>query len=250
MSFGNPAVRAGFERIFVELPGKTASYLDCRRAIRRLRAAAGFETALEMVFSPAMRFIRPLQSRMELEGLLGEVAALGPSTVVEIGTASGGTLFMLTRVASADATIVSIDLPGGHFGGGYFAWRTPLYRSFAKPGQRVHLFRRDSHDPATLEALRETLGGKMVDFLLIDGDHTYEGVRKDFEMYRTLVRPGGMIGFHDIVPHSAESGCEVNRFWNEIRVSCDSIEIVQDWGAQFGGVGLLRSYGQGKAVTA
>jgi predicted O-methyltransferase YrrM len=162
--------------------------------------------------------------------------------VVEIGTASGGTLFMLTRVASTDATIVSIDLPGGAFGGGYPAWRAPLYRSFAKPGQRVHLFRRDSHEASTLEALRETLGGGMVDFLLIDGDHTYEGVRKDFEMYRALVRPGGMIGFHDIVPHSAESGCEVNRFWNEIRESCDSVEIVQDWGAQFGGVGLLRSY--------
>jgi predicted O-methyltransferase YrrM len=242
MSVSNPAIRAGFERVFVELPGKTVSYLDCRRAIWRLRNSTGFETALEMVFSPAMRFIRPLQSRMELEGLLGEVARLSPSTVVEIGTASGGTLFMLTRVASADATIVSIDLPGGAFGGGYPVWRAPIYRSFAKPGQRVHLLRRDSHDPATLEALREVLGGRTVDFLLIDGDHTYEGVKKDFEMYRTLVRPGGMIGFHDIVPHSAESGCEVNRFWYEIRGACDSVEIVEDWGAQFGGVGLLRSY--------
>ena len=246
MSSTSAAIRTGVERVLIDLPMKTVSYLDCRRALRRLRHASGFEAALEAVFSPAMRFIRPLQSRMEIEGLLGEVARLRPSTVVEIGTASGGTLFMLTRVSSADATIVSIDLPGGAFGGGYPAWRAPLYRSFAKPGQRVHLLRRDSHDPATLEALRETLGGRRVDFLLIDGDHTYEGVRQDFEMYRTLVRPGGMIGFHDIVPHSAESGCEVNRFWNEIRESCDSVEIVENWGAQFGGIGLLRSYEQEK----
>ena len=122
MRLNSPAIRAGFERVFVELPGKTVSYLDCRRTIRRLRNATGFNAALEMVFSPAMRFIRPLQSRMELEGLLGEVARLRPSTVVEIGTASGGTLFMLTRVASTDATIVSIDLPGGAFGGGYPAY--------------------------------------------------------------------------------------------------------------------------------
>lgn len=246
MNSSSAAIRAGVERVLIDLPMKTVSYLDCRRTLRRLRQACGFEAALEAVFSPAMRFIRPLQSRMELEGLLGEVARLRPSTVVEIGTASGGTLFTLTRVASAEAAIVSIDLPGGAFGGGYPAWRVPLYRSFAKPGQRVHLFRRDSHDPATLEALRETLGGRMVDFLLIDGDHTYEGVRMDFEMYRTLVRPGGMIGFHDIIPHSIESGCEVNRFWNEIRGSCDSVEIVEDWGMKFGGIGLLRSYEQEK----
>ena len=242
MSTSNPAIRAGFERVFVELPGKTISYMKCRSAIRQLRDISGFEAALERVFSPSMRFIRPLQSRTELEALLGEVARLRPATVVEIGTASGGTLFMLTRAAADDATFVSIDLPGGAFGGGYPQWRAPLYRSFAKSGQRVHLLRRDSHDPSTLEALRDVLGGRKVDFLLIDGDHTYEGVKKDFEMYRSLVRPGGMIGFHDIVPHSKESGCEVNRFWNEIRESFDSAEFVENWRSRFGGIGLLRSY--------
>ncbi len=242
MSTGSPAIRVGIDRVFVELPTKMVSYLECRKTIRQLRDASGFEAALARVFSPAMRFIRPLQSRVELEGLLAEVARLGPSTVVEIGTASGGTLFMLTRAASADATLVSIDLPGGAFGGGYLSWRAPLYRSFAKPGQRVHLLRRDSHDPSTVEALRGILGGRKVDFLFIDGDHTYEGVKKDFEMYRTLVRPGGMVGFHDIVPHSAASGCEVDRFWNEIRGAFDSVEFVENRRAQFGGIGLIRSY--------
>ncbi|MCU0531310.1 MAG: class I SAM-dependent methyltransferase [Syntrophales bacterium] len=242
MSTSNPAIRAGFERVFVELPGKTVSYLKCRSAIRQLRDVSGHKAALERVFSPAMRFIRPLQSRAELEALLGEVARLNPSTVVEIGTASGGTLFMLTRAAADDAKLVSIDLPGGAFGGGYPVWRAPLYRSFARPGQHVHLLRRDSHDPSTLEALQDVLGGRRVDFLLIDGDHTYEGVKRDFEMYRALVRPGGMIGFHDIVPHSEESGCEVNRFWLEIRRSCDSVEFVENWQSRFGGIGLLRSY--------
>ncbi|NPV05565.1 MAG: class I SAM-dependent methyltransferase [Syntrophaceae bacterium] len=242
MSASSQAVRAGFERVFVELPMKTVSYLECRKALRRLQDIPGFEAALSGVFSPAMRFIRPLQSRVELEALLGEVRRLGPSAVVEIGTASGGTLFMLTRAASADATLVSIDLPGGAFGGGYPVWRAPLYRSFARPGQRVHLLRRDSHDPSTLETLRGILGGRKVDFLFIDGDHTYEGVKKDFEMYRTLVRPGGMVGFHDIVPHSAASGCEVDRFWNEIRGAFDSVEFVENRRAQFGGIGLIRSY--------
>lgn len=242
MSTSIPAIRAGVERVFVELPAKTISCLECRSAIRQLRNVSGFEAALEKVFSPAMRFIRPLQSRVELEALLGDVARHRPSAVVEIGTASGGTLFMLTRVASDDATLVSIDLPGGAFGGGYPRWRSPLYRSFAKRGQRIHLLRRDSHAPSTLAALRDILGGRRVDFLFIDGDHTYEGVKRDYEMYRSLVRPGGMIGFHDIVPHSEESGCEVNRFWNELRGRFDAVEYVEDWRSQFGGIGLLRSY--------
>lgn len=121
-------------------------------------------------------------------------------------------------------------------------WRIPLYRSFARPGQRIHLLRRDSHDPSTLKALLDVLGGRKVDFLFIDGDHSYDGVKRDFEIYRTLVRPGGMIGLHDIVPHSAESGCEVNRFWNEIRGSFDSVELVEDRRSQFGGIGLIRPY--------
>jgi predicted O-methyltransferase YrrM len=39
-----------------------------------------------------------------------------------------------------------------------------------------------------------------VDFLFIDADHSYEGVKKDFEMYSPLVRKGGIIAFHDIIP--------------------------------------------------
>ena len=37
------------------------------------------------------------------------------------------------------------------------------------------------------------------DFLFIDGDHTVEGVTKDFLLYRPLVRKGGVIAFHDIL---------------------------------------------------
>ena len=32
-----------------------------------------------------------------------------------------------------------------------------------------------------------------IDFLFLDGDHSYEGVRRDFENYAPLVRPGGIV---------------------------------------------------------
>ena len=134
--------------------------------------------------------------------------------ILEIGTAGGGTLFWFTRVAKPDATIISVDLPGGRFGGGYPRWKIPLFRSFVRVGQEIHLIRADSHDPKTFETVKEILGDRKVDFLFIDGDHTYEGVKRDFEMYSPLVREGGIIAFHDIVPHPPQTGYEVSRFWN------------------------------------
>ena len=36
-----------------------------------------------------------------------------------------------------------------------------------------------------------------IDFLHIDADHSYEGVRKDFELYSQIMSPGGIISLHD-----------------------------------------------------
>jgi len=51
-----------------------------------------------------------------------------------------------------------------------------------------------------------------LDFLFIGGDHTYEGVRMDFEMYSPLVRSCGIVVFHDIVPGPENVG-GAPRFW-------------------------------------
>lgn len=36
-----------------------------------------------------------------------------------------------------------------------------------------------------------------IDILFIDGDHTYEGVKKDFELYSTILSTNGIIIIHD-----------------------------------------------------
>jgi predicted O-methyltransferase YrrM len=36
-----------------------------------------------------------------------------------------------------------------------------------------------------------------IDVLFIDGDHSYEGVKKDFELYSTLMSEKGIIIIHD-----------------------------------------------------
>src|SRR5271157_1124830 len=68
--------------------------------------------------------IKPLQSKYEITSICKKVKELNPATIVEIGTASGGTLFLWANVTKAKK-IVSIDLPGGSFGGSYPLWKIP-----------------------------------------------------------------------------------------------------------------------------
>ena len=83
------------------------------------------------------------------------------------------------------------------------------------------------------------LAGKKVDLLFIDGDHSYEGVKKDFEMYSPLVADGGVIAFHDIAVHTKFAHCEVDRFWNEIKPVFRHREIIDDPKQGWAGIGIL-----------
>lgn len=182
-----------------------------------------------------------MQQPEEILHFLEHARKLRPRTVVEIGTAAGGTLHFLSRVAMDSATIVSVDLPGGRFGGGYSNWRRLLYRRVVKSRQTLHLIRENSQDDRTLQAVKKALGGAMIDLLFIDGDHTYNGVSRDFEIYSKLVRVGGMIAMHDIVPSPGDPAIEVSRLWDEIRHSereCFEIRGRHEGGGF--GIGVVR----------
>jgi predicted O-methyltransferase YrrM len=75
--------------------------------------------------------------------------------------------------------------------------------------------------------------------LFIDGDHSYEGVKKDFEMYSPLVAEGGLIAFHDIAVHTKFTGCEVDRLWNEIKPAFRHREIIADLKQGWAGIGVV-----------
>ena len=97
--------------------------------------------------------IQPAQIKEEILQLLEILAKMKPKNLLEIGTANGGTLFLFCQIAHPEAKIISIDLPGGEFGGGYPKYKIPLYKSFAKEKQKIYLIRDDSHKLSTLEKL-------------------------------------------------------------------------------------------------
>jgi len=179
-----------------------------------------------------------VQKTAELAPLLGILARRPPLAVIEIGTGHGGTLWAWCRVAAPDAHLVSVDLPGGPFGGGEYV-RTRV-QAYGRKRQTVTLIEGDSSAPETLVAVMRAVAGP-VDFLFIDGDHNYSGVSSDYAMYSPLVRAGGLIAFHDIVPGHAENVADVPQFWRELARS-KKREIIDDVGS---GGSPIKGYGIG-----
>lgn len=79
---------------------------------------------------------------------------------------------------------------------------------------------------------------KGVDFLFVDGDHTYEEVKQDFESSSPLVR-NGLIVFDDIVPHPPELNRGADRLWLELRGEYRHREIVNNWKQGWAGIAVL-----------
>lgn len=185
--------------------------------------------------------IRARQNPVEIEHLFKEVSNLKPDRVLEIGTAQGGTLYLWAQAASNNANIVSVDLPGGDFGGAYPLCRSDLYKSFARSEQTIQLELADSHDPKSLQKVKELFEGQQIDFAFIDGDHTYEGVKADFNDYGPLVRPGGIIAFHDILYRENQPSIRVDILWEELKKHYDCTEFIGPEGSgKKIGIGLLR----------
>ena len=171
-----------------------------------------------------------------------QIADKKPKTVIEIGTAYGETFWLLCQICPDDATLISVDMPNGAFGGGYTEKDIPRLKAFAKKDQTIHCILGDSHLEETKSKISEQVKGG-IDVLIIDGDHSYEGVKKDFEMYSPLVNQDGLIFFHDIVFHPFNPSCEVNLFWRQIKQQYDIEEFVDQNEIHWGGIGMMRWQG-------
>lgn len=207
--------------------------ISCKNEIRKKQKFESIGELVDFALGCCNGFIKPWQVRGEIGSLVSMLWERRPKYMLEIGTASGGTLFIFCNSAALDATIISLDL------GGYSLSQWWLYKSFAKKGQKLHLLRCDSHKEQSLEAARSLLKGNMLDFLFIDGDHSYEGVKRDFEMYSHLVRKGGIIALHDIAVHPPEQHCNVNLFWDELKKTHKTKEFIENKEQGWGGIGVV-----------
>ena len=177
-----------------------------------------------------------IQKDQELAGFIALVMDLEPlKTIVEVGAFAGGTLWAWKQMC--DARIIGVDMPPPGFPNG------PQVNDLG-----MTVICGDSHDPATRDQLLTELAGSPIDMLFIDGDHTYEGVKADYELYSPLVRPGGIIGFHDIVNHPQQPYIEVQRFWLTLHGDKEEIIHSPEFG-EWGGIGVLRAEDPGTVAA-
>lgn len=231
-------------RHLVRLPGIDyfCFWLSKRKLVRRMQDEDALDDVLDTAFGFSgygrYQSIEPIQVREELETLAKLIAEREPSVVMEIGTAVGGTSYTWCRWLDSAELVISLDMPGGEFGGGYNQRKLSLFQTFASETE-VSFVRADSHDSSTVDAIQDILDGRDVDFLFIDGDHRYEGVKDDFHTYRRFVADDGVIAFHDIVPGPPDNVGGVPEFWREIERQQPTDVIVNDWKQDGYGIGLV-----------
>lgn len=172
--------------------------------------------------------IKPDQEVYEIRDFLNLLKKQNPKNIMEIGTNKGGTLFLFSKISDPEAKIISVDYQPTRTMQKWFERRVRLYRTFVKKGQSLHLIMADSHKQETLKRIKNLLSREKLDFLFIDGDHGYNGVKADYRMYSQFVKKGGIIAFHDV---STAPG--VIKFWAELKTQipqAQEINHVNGWG--------------------
>jgi cephalosporin hydroxylase len=216
-----------------------------RRASRLATVTAGMTDPAQLTDATfSFMEFRPIQIRSEILALLERVRSLRPATILEIGSANGGTTILFSRIIEPGTKMISLDLS-------FDEGRREAVKILVGRGVDLHCLRADSHSAGTVREVQALLSSRPVDFLFIDGDHSYEGVRSDYRMYSPLVASGGLIALHDVVPDfRTRFGVQtvvdvggVPRFWKELKSSLpgDAVEeIIEDPDQDGYGIGLVR----------
>ena len=191
---------------------------------------------IEEVVDKAFGLYMP-QERDEIVQLAKFVYELQPKVVVEIGTKFGGTFMIWNEIAPGIK--ISVDLVEGIHGGVSRSDTDARNARFKESYNDSCIFiEGNSHESSTYDLLVKTLGGKTIDFLFIDGDHTYEGVKEDYETYSSLVSENGYIGFHDIndTQRHRDRDVYVGKLWNELVGEKTEFNVNADWA----GIGVIK----------
>lgn len=172
---------------------------------------------MERIFQDVIESSRASIEKDDLKVLLPLVSQINPKIILEIGAWKGYSAEVWTKAFNPEI-FISVENQ-----------EEPEVMS-------EYIIKNNSHLSSCLEDINARLKYKKIDFLFIDGDHSYNGVKMDFEMYCPLVREGGIIVFHDALYH-ADKTEEVDVFWQEIKTKYPYVEIKV--GENSTGIGII-----------
>lgn len=201
----------------------------------------GYSQVIERFRPETFPWIYLNQKWSEWEGLMNFLSAKGaPQSALEIGTGRGGSLYFLSKLAKKKSNLISIDINPA---AAHYADLFPRHRN-----QKITCLTANSVGSSTFDQIKERLGNQCLDILYIDGDHTYEGVKRDFDTYKSLCNSNSFICFHDICPDYHESrgidtiaySGQVYKFWRELREQFQHWEFIESQEQDGFGIGVIR----------
>jgi hypothetical protein len=166
------------------------------------------------------------------------VAAVRPAVIVELGAHYGQSYFMFCQ-AVADGCLPSrtfaVDTWRGdsHVG----AYGEEVFGEVSEHNQRYYE-RFSSLLRMSFDQALDYFADASIDILHIDGLHTYDAVRHDFETWLPKVKPGGIVLMHDIEVRHQDFG--VWRLWEELSGRYEAFAFPHSCG-----LGVLRVPGGG-----
>jgi len=210
------------------------AWIKKQKLIKRRRELRGFGD----YFQFSRKVFKLVQVQSEIEGFINLVSSISPVIVCEIGTRSCGTSFLLSQAVNSVNTFIGLDL---------YVSNWSQFRTFARAGQHISALTGSSYEPATVQRVEQILAGRKIDVLFIDGDHSYDGAKKDFQMYHHLVRDGGLIALHDIMPDQREKHGRttgpysggVPKLWSKIKPAYPHHEFVGSADQEGFGIGAI-----------
>ncbi len=159
------------------------------------------------------------------------VRFLEPARVVELGTHIGGSFFSFCQAvkdAGLQTELWAVDTWQGDEHAGFYG--EDVYGSVVKivterfSGQSIRL-QRMLFDEAASKAEDNS-----IDLIHIDGLHTYEATRHDFETWVPKLRDQGIILFHDVGGQAREAGYGSTRAWEELKAQYPALTFEHSWG--------------------
>ena len=142
-----------------------------------------------------------------------------PKIVVELGTHYGVSFFSFCEAAklfSQDSFIYAVDTWEGDKQAGIY---TEKVYDKVKEYQESNYSSMSRMIRSTFDEASIHFKDKSIDMLHIDGLHTYEAVKHDFELWKTKLGQGGTILFHDWNVREGDFG--VWQLWEELKSSGD-----------------------------
>lgn len=164
------------------------------------------------------------QNAFELESFVNFLKENRVQRYAEIGSREGDTFHHVMSSLPKGSFGVAVDLPGGLWGKS--TTRNGLVRAVndLKDYDVRYIF--GDSQSAEVAHMLEEFGP--FDAILIDGDHTLEGVTKDWNNYKSMAK---IIAFHDIVGTGQrervyKKGVEVPILWDQIKKDYTHYEFI------------------------